>query len=178
MFSDFFFCDFLCASSLVSKIKFHVKKFPWFVSDTTRSDIKWLLEKLEKEGLTALSMRWKKYLEDGIWSILDEKYWTLPFDFNEMIIKDPILYNSLAQSNLVIFKGDLNYRKLFSDINWDFSEKFQSALRDFLPTSLLSLRTIKSDMVCGLLPESTEELKKDKMWMRTGDYAVIQFCST
>ena len=176
IFSDFCFCDFLCTSSLASKIKFHVKHLPWYVSDTTKGDIKWLLDRMDKEGLSNLSDRWKKYLEDGTWCILDENYWTLPFDFNVMKVEDKELYNSLCESKLVIFKGDLNYRKLLSDINWDPCESFQTVLRDFKPTSVLSLRTVKADLICGLPVGKYEEItQKNKMWMRTGEYAVIQF---
>ncbi|KAK6619193.1 hypothetical protein RUM44_003575 [Polyplax serrata] len=173
---DFCFCDLLCTSSLVSKIRFHVKKLPWYVSDLTRNDIKWMLDRLEKEGISELSARWKKYFDDGVWSIYEENYWTMPFGYKDMKTKDLELYNYLSQSCLVIFKGDLNYRKLLDDINWSTTENFGIVLRDFKPSSILTLRTIKSDVVCGLPPGKSDQLsEKDKMWMRTGDYAVIQF---
>lgn len=42
---------------------------------------------------------------------------------------DPDLYKRLSVSHLVIFKGDLNYRKLISDFSWDFTESFETCLR-------------------------------------------------
>lgn len=153
-----------------------MKKLPWYVSDLTRNDIKWMLDRLEKEGISELSARWKKYFDDGVWSIYEENYWTMPFGYKDMKTKDLELYNYLSQSCLVIFKGDLNYRKLLDDINWSTTENFGIVLRDFKPSSILTLRTIKSDVVCGLPPGKSDQLsEKDKMWMRTGDYAVIQF---
>lgn len=38
-------------------------------------------------------------------------YWTGPLGYAHMPEKDPQLVTELAKSDLVIFKGDLNYRK-------------------------------------------------------------------
>lgn len=90
--------------------------------------------------------------------------------------RDSPLYNTLKQSQLVIFKGDLNYRKLMGDINWDHSEKFEVAIRSFKPTNIVALRTVKCDLICGLPSGKSKELtEKDPMWMRTGEYGIIQF---
>lgn len=176
IFSDLCFCDFLCTSSLVSKIRYHVKKMPWYVSDTTKRDITWLLKKLKEEGMIELSDRWQKYIDNGTWLILDEKFWTLPFDYNDLKTKDPALYQLLSNSSLIIFKGDLNYRKLLGDINWNHCEKFKVVLRSFKPTSVLTLRSVKADLICGLEHGQSEmAASKNKMWMRTGEFAVIQF---
>lgn len=145
------------------------------MSDVTRKDVDSLLNLMEQEGLTELTLRWKKYFQDGIWTLYDEKYWTTPFDYNDMKDRDSALFNSLSQSQLIIFKGDLNYRKLLGDINWDHSEKFEIALRAFRPTNILTLRTIKCDLICGLPPGKTKELtEKDPIWMRTGEYGLIK----
>lgn len=88
----------------------------------------------------------------------------------------PELYEQLKQSSLIIFKGDLNYRKLLGDYNWDFCEKFKKCLRDFQPTNLCALRTVKADLICGLTPGVSEELfKVNPEWMLTGEYALIQY---
>lgn len=87
---------------------------------------------------------------------------------------DRNLYNSLEESKLLIFKGDLNYRKLVGDMNWVHTEKFEVALRGFNPAPLVTLRTIKADVVVGLKPGQAEEVMKlDKDWLTTGKYAVV-----
>lgn len=89
--------------------------------------------------------------------------------------KNLALYTKLSNAALIIFKGDLNYRKLLSDINFKHDTKFVSALRDFTPTNILSLRTVKSDICVGLSPSKIETLfKEDKDWMTTGQYGLIQ----
>lgn len=99
-----------------------------------------------------------------------------PYAFNEMIDKDPELYKKLSENALIIFKGDLNYRKLVGDIYWDFTTPFKTALRGFLPTNLVSLRTIKADTIAGLQPGQAESVEKvDSDWLITGKYALIEF---
>lgn len=89
---------------------------------------------------------------------------------------NPTLYNELSKSSLIIFKGDLNYRKLLGDFNWNYAENFQTCLRGFEPTNLVTLRTVKGDLICGLKEGIAEELTlKNSDWMFTGEFAVIQF---
>lgn len=86
----------------------------------------------------------------------------------------PGLYSKLSNANLVIFKGDLNYRKLLGDINWEYSTQLTTAVRELKPTSLVSLRTLKADLTVGLKNEKVEQFKaKNKHWMTTGQYGVI-----
>lgn len=88
----------------------------------------------------------------------------------------PDLYQYLAEANLVIFKGDLNYRKLLGDMNWDPTDEFITCIRGFRPTNFCSLRVIKSDLICGLPQGKAEELNHlDSNWMYMADYASIQF---
>lgn len=102
----------------------------------------------------------------------------MPYTYNLMEEKDPELYNQLKQSNVVIFKGDLNYRKLVGDIHWDPTTLFKTALQGFLPTMLVAIRTNKAETITGLVQHEVEELnKKDAAWMTSGQYAVIQHYS-
>lgn len=86
------------------------------------------------------------------------------------------LYQYLAAAHLVIFKGDLNYRKLLGDMNWHPTEQFPTCLRGFCPTNFCTLRTLKADLICGLPPGKAEELQSlNDQWLITGEYGVIQF---
>lgn len=105
----------------------------------------------------------------------EESYWTEPYDYAEMKNVNPTLYNKISEAFLVIFKGDLNYRKLMGDVNWVYTTDFLEALRGFRPTNLVTLRTIKADVCCGLPPGKAESLKKvEPNWMETGRYGLIQ----
>ena len=90
--------------------------------------------------------------------------------------KSSTLYEKLGQALLVIFKGDLNYRKLMGDFNWEHTKTLEAVLREynFQPTSIATVRTIKADLCVGLTPGKAEELsQKKKNWMITGEYGLI-----
>ncbi|XP_071862905.1 damage-control phosphatase ARMT1 [Bombus fervidus] len=173
-FTDLCLAAFLIASKLAGKIRFYVKRYPWYVSDTTANDFQWTLTYMENspnESIQELA----NYLKNNVWSIEVELYWTSPYDFAEMKKRDPKLYAKLSEAKLAIFKGDLNYRKLLGDINWEYTTEFRQSLRGFHPTNILSLRTVKSDVCVGLVPGVAEELfKEDESWMFTGQYGLIQ----
>lgn len=89
---------------------------------------------------------------------------------------DPNLYSSLKASPLVIFKGDLNYRKLVQDRNWETTKSFQEALGNFVPVKLLALRTCKADTICGLRAGVAEDIStRSPNWLVSGEYGLIQF---
>ena len=81
-------------------------------------------------------------LEVGSWRIRRDPFWTYPHDFSEMAAAAPELYEELSSSALLIFKGDLNYRKLVGDLEWPVQTSFSRALRGFRPAPLVALRTL------------------------------------
>jgi hypothetical protein len=87
----------------------------------------------------------------------------------------PELYSSMSKSSFIIFKGDLNYRKLVGDLRWPVNETFETALRGFEPTSFVALRTCKADVQVGIDVKLAQQLSKlDPKWMTNGKWAVIQ----
>lgn len=91
-----------------------------------------------------------------------------------MKLLDNALYTKLSKSLLVVFKGDLNYRKLVGDVFWDPTVPFSQAVGDFKPSKLIALRTLKSDITCGLPEGLAERISTtDPDWLKIGKYAVI-----
>nr|CAI5855184.1 unnamed protein product [Callosobruchus analis] len=73
--------------------------------------------------------------------------------------------------------GDLNYRRLFGEKNWNPATLVEQGLQGFHPSKLAILRTIKADIVCGLPHGLAEKIEKqDPKWMETGDWGLIQYC--
>ncbi|KAG5885457.1 hypothetical protein JTB14_037038 [Gonioctena quinquepunctata] len=62
------------------------------------------------------------------------------------------------KAKMVFFKGDLNYRKLFGEKNWD-PTSIEKGLNSFNPTKLAILRIVKADIVCGLQQEVVEKVE-------------------
>jgi hypothetical protein len=181
IFTDLCLADVLCTFSLADKVRFHVKALPWFISDTTKYDFYWVLQMMtelsdKSSSLLALATRWEEYLQSGRWMVEAEDFWTLPHAYNKMKATDHNLYTKLTEATLVIFKGDLNYRKLVGETNWLPTESFANALQGFHPAPLVTLRTVKADLICGLQPGQAEIIAaKSRDWMTSGDYAIIQF---
>ncbi|XP_068609953.1 damage-control phosphatase ARMT1 [Brachionichthys hirsutus] len=179
--TDLVLADFLICSGLVREVRFHGKSFPWFVSDVTAGDFRWTIGQAtaaDHEHTSQSGLRWQSYVRTGAWSYRDHPFWTQPHAFCDMEADAPDLYTQLQAADLVLFKGDLNYRKLTGDRDWDHAASFAAALRGFGPAPLCSLRTLKANVQVGLQPGQGGELTcQDPNWMTTGMYAVIQFYS-
>lgn len=180
LFTDFVLADFILHYNLVHKIRFHCKAIPWFISDVMYRDFHWTIEQLansENESVKSFGKRLKQYLDAGRIELRPTEYfWTGPYEYQAMQKINPKLYAELSTSHMLIFKGDLNYRKLLADMNWPFDSKFEDVLGVFRPTNLCTLRTVKADLICELPDGKNEELSKlDPMWMETGKYGVLQF---
>ncbi|XP_055531952.1 damage-control phosphatase ARMT1-like [Wyeomyia smithii] len=182
LFTDLCLADFIIEHQLARKVNFNVKAIPWYISDVTPKDMQWTLDTLsahENPLIAAFGKRLQMRFEAGS---LDLKavhnFWTSPMEFHRMQEFSPELYDDLTKSSLIIFKGDLNYRKLLGDFNFPYTTPFREALRGFEPTNLCTLRTVKADLICGIKEGLSEQLfAKDDRWMVTGEYGVIQFAS-
>ncbi|XP_039440605.1 damage-control phosphatase ARMT1-like [Culex pipiens pallens] len=180
LFTDLCLADFLIEHGLAARVNFNVKAIPWYISDVTPNDMMLTLETLEGHEnalLAGFGRRLKGRFAEGTLDLKDvNNFWTSPYEFCRMGEINPELYEELSRSDLVIFKGDLNYRKLLGDYNFPHSTPFRESLRGFTPTNLCTLRTVKADLISGLEEGLSEKLTaKDPRWMTTGEYGVIQF---
>ncbi|KAM4521855.1 damage-control phosphatase ARMT1 [Odontesthes bonariensis] len=177
--TDLMLADFLVSAGLAREIHFHGKSLPWFVSDVTANDFQWTIRQTmaaNHKWMSKIGYQWQNYLKEGVWFYHDHLFWTQPHEFCDMAADAPDLYATLQKADLVLFKGDLNYRKLTGDRDWDHTVAFSSALRGFGPAPLCSLRTLKANVQVGLQPGQGEKLtSQDPAWMTSGKYAVIQF---
>ncbi|KAM9703220.1 damage-control phosphatase ARMT1 [Menidia menidia] len=177
--TDLVLADFLVSSGLARQIHFHGKSLPWFVSDVTANDFQWTIRQTmasNHKWMSKSGYQWQTFLKKGVWCYHDHPFWTQPHEFCDMAADAPDLYGTLQKADLVLFKGDLNYRKLTGDRDWDHTVAFSSALRGFGPAPLCSLRTLKANVQVGLQPGQGEKLTShDPNWMTSGKYAVIQF---
>ena len=178
--TDLCLAEFLTTAKLVKSVHFHGKSMPWFVSDVTKQDFIYTLNHLSSsptEELARVGKVWLQRVNQGSWVYHVHSFWTLPHDFSEMKKTAPELYTQLAKSDMILFKGDLNYRKLTGDRQWEFTVSFEEALRGFHPAPLCALRSLKCDTVVGLKEgqaEKTSAIESD--WMINANWAVVQYC--
>lgn len=189
LFTDLVFAAYLLERKIASSIRLHVKDFPWFVSDAMRSDVEWLLQALKSEqnfprseGIDMLCGHLTGFLKSDKITIISNWFWTTGSSYHELPERAPALLDQLKTSDLVIFKGDLHYRKLTNDGLWPHLTSFQQALGPLAHEtglSVLSLRTNKADVCVGIESEARlDELNKicpNGGWVRNGKFAVVSF---
>lgn len=231
LFVDLILAGYLITSGLASRVVLHPKSIPWFVSDVMPGDFAALLNALaqpqafytelsdddkhagkssiplsddDAENIGFLFQHWSMLHSEGLLTIRPNRFWTLPGSYWRLPFVNPVLYQDLKESQLVVFKGDLNYRKLTGDVSthrtnnfleklivqvmWDPTVSFSEAIGPLGPDSglrILALRTCKADVVVGLPSGKDEELRKTesdevdkaRKWAWSGKWAVIQFCN-
>lgn len=153
--------DLLLADALVRRghdVVLHAKAHPFFVSDATRVDVERTAALL---GMTPSTL----------WT-LDHAYWTSSgFFFTNDMPHD--LVGELATCDVVILKGDANYRRLVGDAPWPHDTSVTTAM-DF-PRPLIALRTCKAEVVVGVAPDVVSRARaREPAWLVNGRFGVIQ----
>lgn len=182
LFSDLFLACYFLYLGLANEVVFHVKKYPFFVSDATENDFGFLLQSILTKDKDIEECR--DYLNSGKIKVETNDFWTSPKTFNELEKEDSDLYKELTKSSLIIVKGDLNYRRLVEDKNWNYDESFIKLTENvFGNVPILAPRVIKSDVLVGVssamyhLAKSTESANSsiENSFKANGKWAVIHF---
>ncbi|MBR8826657.1 MAG: protein-glutamate O-methyltransferase family protein [Gomphosphaeria aponina SAG 52.96 = DSM 107014] len=175
LFCDLCLVDYLLNTQLAQTVCLHLKAHPTFVSDAIIKDVDDLLDRLfleEDNEVKSFAMRLKKYITSQGLQLKEHLFWTSPLVFWEMP-EDLML--ELTKASLTIIKGDANYRRLLGDRHWSFTTPFAEIV-SYFPTPLVALRTLKSEIVCGLQPSLITRLNtEDTHWLTNGKRGVIQF---
>ena len=143
LFVDLILAGYLLSANLATTIVLHPKSIPWFVSDVLPSDFAALLNALadpqtfyatpsdderhagktpsalsekEVDGLSFLFERWSGFHAEGRLVLRPNRFWTEAGSYWRLPKLESRLYEDLKESELVVFKGDLNYRKLTGDV--------------------------------------------------------------
>jgi hypothetical protein len=228
LYVDLILAGFLLTAGLATNVVLHSKMIPWFVSDVVPADFAALLNALadpqsfystpsedevyagktpqplsqkEVEELYFLFSNWTSFHAEGQLILRSHRFWTEGGSYWRLPESAPQLYEDLKESELVVFKGDLNYRKLTRDVSyaphfktfltvqatWDPTTPFTKAIGPLGPGSgvnVLALRTCKADVVVGLKPGEDEKLRAmeggggdsgARKWAWNGKWAVISF---
>lgn len=168
LFSDIYLAVFMIIHDYVNKVVLHVKGYPYFVSDATIDDFGKLVNTLTKDNSNSqlLELLSKKKIE-----VKSHKFWTEAKYFYELPKDLGINKNS---TDLLIVKGDLNYRRLVMDKNWQTTDSFEKrCLIKDIP--VIAPRVLKSDVLVGVEPIFVSMAKaQDKKYKTDGKWGVIQ----
>lgn len=174
LFTDLMLVVHLLESQKVECVHLHAKACPTFVSDATTMDIDNLLYilatttdlQLNEFAHTANDLNAKRTL-----NISSHFFWNSPLHFYQM---PDDLKHDLSKSDLIIFKGDANYRRIFGDRQIPYDQKLES-ITDYLPAKSIAIRILKSEIMLGLEKEAISKLyQADNDWLVNGRYGMIQ----
>ena len=171
--SDLGLLDLLLAQGLVSTVHLHLKGQPFYVSDAMVKDLTATLSALrdaQTPELQGLGRRLNKAMEVGRLIAHDHAFWTT-FRFFREFPEDLALM--LAQSDLILLKGDVNYRRLIEDRHWPPTSDLET-IAAYMPSSFLALRTLKGELIVGLPEGLAERLaQEDPTWLINGERGLI-----
>jgi damage-control phosphatase, subfamily III len=144
LYVDLILAGYLIAAGLANTVVLHPKSIPWFVSDVVPADFATLLNALadpqtfystpsedekfvntiptplsetEVDVLSFLFQQWSGLHQEGQLVLRPNRFWTEGGSYWRLPVSDTRLLEDLKSSELVIFKGDLNYRKLTGDVS-------------------------------------------------------------
>ncbi|KAJ3332356.1 hypothetical protein HDU91_003118, partial [Kappamyces sp. JEL0680] len=155
------------------------KSYPWFVSDATPADFAILFSEMARHSkeLGDQAALWKQCIEGGDWVIRHHAFFTTPHPYWRLPLEQS-LFDELCASDFVVFKGDLNYRKMVHDAKWPTTTPFKEAIGPLSHSPMppfVMLRTCKADTCVGLKEGQEQHLASmDPNWMTNGKFGMIQ----
>jgi hypothetical protein len=174
---DLCLADYLLSVGHITAVQFHLKLHPTFVSDATVLDVEATVAYLRAADAPALQKageRLTNYLVNGRLRLLSHPFWTSPHPLWQLPAD---LRQTLATSDLLISKGDANYRRALGDAPWPHTTPIRDIV-SYLPAPALFLRTCKSEVLAGMAENQLEQLKQldrlEEDWLVNGRWGIIQ----
>jgi uncharacterized protein with ATP-grasp and redox domains len=175
LFFDLALADFLLQAGWVQEIHLHLKNQPFFVSDAMPADVRSTIDCLKaapEAVLRALGGRLADETAAGQLYLETDPFWTGPLMFRQM---PPSLRAQIAQADLVLLKGDVNYRRLLDDAHWPFTTRLEQ-VSAYFPAPFAVLRTLKGEILVGLAPGQAQAIQaEDPEWLLNGKRGLIHF---
>ena len=172
-------CDLLLAARLLSgagplQVVLHAKRSPFYVSDARPADIQATIRALSDAGdlpVRAAGLLLGRLLDEERLRIRDHWFWNGPRFFRDLPAD---LRAELGAADLVLIKGDANYRRLAGDRHWPPSTPLEG-LTGYFPAPFAVLRTMKSEIVVDLSEAQVERLEReDPEWRTNGRRGLVR----
>jgi hypothetical protein len=170
---DLVLIDHLLDTGLAHHVDLHLKPHPYYVSDATTADLVAALRRLlaARGAAVRIGQRLWQAIVNGRLEVYTHSFYCAPWSYHHLPAD---LAHRFAQATATIMKGDLNYRRLVGDSYWPATDSF-AALTAYFPGPMITLRTLKSDVVVGLDSSVVAELDAaENAWRISGTHALIQ----
>lgn len=166
---DLVFIDYVLSDKLAKEIFYHVKNYPYNVSDTTRDDV-YLAFEFGKD--LKFIKRLKKQLNKKL-HIVTYPFTTLGLDRVKAINVFKTVFDT---SDLIVTKGDFNYRMSVGWYLWDVTDSLSKILA-YSHAPILTIRAVKNEVLAGITDISKISIAESfsKSWWKYGYGGVILF---
>jgi hypothetical protein len=171
--ADLILADHLLSAGIAARVTIHLKPHPYYVSDATMTDaiatLRWLAN---TPGEAAhIARRLQQASADGGFELTTHWFHCAPLSFH---YAPEDLAEAISAATLTLLKGDLNYRRLIGDYTWPLTTDF-NLLSTYFPSPVLTLRTLKSDVIVGISDSVSERLyRASPDWRTNGRYGLVQ----
>ncbi len=155
------------------RVTIHAKLHPTFVSDVTVPDLDETIRRLGDTDTPAREIAETLLAgrSSGAVDVVTHPFWVSP---GAGWMCPPDLTAHLGEADLIIVKGDANYRRLLGDSHWDPTTPFDQIVRP--PSPLVALRTSKAEVVAGLSAAMVDAATAaDSNWRTDGEWGLIQY---
>jgi hypothetical protein len=160
---------------LIESAHLHLKPQPFFVSDAMPKDYaltRQALQATKHDACKRLGDLLSQAEKEGCLQIETHPFWASSHHFTAL---PPDLRAHLAQSDLILLKGDVNYRRLLEDRHWPPTTDLAAVTR-YMPAPYVTLRTLKAELIVGLQAGQAEAIAaQDPSWLVNGKRGVIHY---
>ncbi len=171
----------------IDRIIYHVNVLPIFVSDVIENDkdytFKVISETIEKsktiidnhkqEYRNAIESL-KKMFDNNEAEISSSFIWNMPTPYEDVVSQEKE-GSFFTGHDLLIVKGDLNYRRLCRDMTWHYLKRLEK-LTKYITCPTLVIRSFKSNLIVDYdRTKYYAHSKEDADWKTNGTYGVIAF---
>ncbi|MFO7661623.1 MAG: damage-control phosphatase ARMT1 family protein [Chloroflexota bacterium] len=172
--TDLILIDFLLRRQLAQTIFLHIKPYPTFVSDATAPDLTSHLAYFQRSEMPELRIVGDRLVENiklGRLRVRSHLFWVSPMAMWEMPADLRAIMDS---SELILLKGDMNYRRLVGDRHWPYTTAVQ-AVPGVVNTPIFTLRVCKAEVAVGLQPDTLDKVyQSDPEWRTNGQWGMAQ----
>lgn len=173
--TDLGLADLILSSGRADRVVLHAKTHPTFVSDVIPKDVEYAVRVLEgdlSDAVRGFGRRLRQHFQESRMMIRADFFWNSPLAMWDL---PQGLKENLSGADLLISKGDANYRRLTGDRSWEFTTPFSEVI-DYLPVALAAFRTLKAELAVGLTQEAVRNARSaDPDWMTDGRWGVVQY---
>ena len=155
-------------------VHMHAKLYPFYVSDAMVPDIDETVEALCNDRrllLRSMGEGLRSFQEQGRLHLSDHYFWTGPRYYPDL---PSDLVRELSCADVVLLKGDINYRRIIADRKWAVSENLED-IAHYFPATIALLRTMKSEAIVDIDEDRARKLdSQDPDWKVNGERGIIR----